>query len=115
MSVQEVPTSLTVIRLSIVSVTLISLCAVMLAGAVVIQQRIANRPFQLDLLTSDIEAKVCINGFSYKLTPSDPDPLFGGGIVILELETEPKGEIRYSQNGLESPRLNGPKACASKG
>lgn len=99
MSVQEVPASRTVIRWSIASVTLISLCAVMLAVAVV----------------TDTGAKVCINGFSYKLQPSDSDPLFGGGDEVLELEEEPKGEKGFGPDGREYPRRVGPKACASKG
>lgn len=115
MSVQEVPASLTVIRWSLVSVTLISLCAVMVAGAVVLQQQRTHRPIQLDLLTTDTGAKVCINGFSYKLQPSDSDPLFGGAVEVLELEQEPKGEIIFGPDGQEYPRRNGPKACASKG
>lgn len=115
MSVQEVTANLKVIRWSLISVTSVGLCAVLVAGAVMIRQRITNHLIHLDLSTAETEAKVCINGYSYKLTPSDPDPLYGGGVELLELETEPKGEVPDSQNGIVHARRNGPKACATKG
>ena len=115
MSAQEVPASLKVIRWCLVSVTLIGVSAVMVAGAVVLQQQRTHRPIQFDLLTTNTGAKVCINGFSYKLAPSDSDPQSGGGVEVLRLETEPKGEILIGPEGLEYPRRNGPKACVSNG
>jgi hypothetical protein len=115
MSTEEAQATLKVIRWSLISTTSVVLCALLVVGAVVIQQRLTSHPIQLDLTTADTEAKVCINGFSYKLTPSDPDPQFGGGVEILELETEPKGEIPFSQNGIVHARRSGPKACSSKG
>lgn len=108
------PASLKIIRWSLISVTLISLSTVMVGGAVVLQQQ-ANHPIQFDFLTADAATKVCINGFSYRITTSDSDPQFGGGVQVLEVEKEIKGEIHSSAEGKGRISWSGPKACALKG
>jgi hypothetical protein len=115
MSTNEAPSSLKTIRLALICLTAISIVGVMVTGVVIVKKRESHRPIHLDLVTADTGAKVCINGFSYKLKPSDPDPLFGGGVDVLELEQEPKGEIHFGPDGREYLRRNGPKACALKG
>lgn len=102
------------IRWSTIAAAVAGVCLGMVIGAAGIQQVMKYRPIILDMFIDEADAKVCINGFSYEFKPSHPDPALGGGVDILHLVTEPKGEIQYdASSGLEIPRPNGPKACAA--
>jgi hypothetical protein len=113
MNNQEMPSSMTIgTRRRVVAATAIFVGFGVMIGIVAFALILSRQhSIQLDMNTSNTSTDICINGLAYEFKKSDSNPNLGGGVEILELVKEPKGQVRYGPDGREYPRMNGPKAC----
>ena len=66
------------IRWSTIAAAAVGLCVGMVIGAVGVQQAIKQHPIQLEMLTADTSAEICINGFSYEIGDAEIDSPWHG-------------------------------------
>lgn len=76
-------------RWSTIAATAVGVCAGMVIGAMWVQQVIKHHPIQLEMLTADTSAKVCINGFAYEVGNTEIDSPWHGVYRPVQQGQEP--------------------------
>ncbi|MBF8164317.1 hypothetical protein IVE04_24435 [Pseudomonas mendocina] len=66
------------IRWSTIAAVAVGVCSGMVIGAVGVMQAIKQHPIQLEMLTADTGAEVCINGFAYEVGDAGSDSPWHG-------------------------------------
>lgn len=77
------------IRWSTIAAAAVGVCVGMVVGAVGIQQAIKQHPTQLEMLTTDTSAEICINGFAYEVGAAEIDSPWHGVYIPVEQAQEP--------------------------
>lgn len=77
MITQSKPATLA-IRWSIIAAVAVGVSFGMVIGAVGVHQAIKQHPMQLEMLTADTSAEVCINGFAYEASDTEIDSPWHG-------------------------------------
>lgn len=87
----------------------LSLIAVAMSVVTLARTEVRAGPAQSN--AQNVKEQICINGFAYHMRTTSRDSEYGG-VGVLAVIQEPKGEPIYDDNGREQPRRNGPKACS---
>ncbi|MFA4834501.1 MAG: hypothetical protein WC749_00315 [Dehalococcoidia bacterium] len=77
------------IRWSTIAAAALGVCVGMVIGAVGIQQAIKQHPIQLEMLTADTGAEICINGVAYEVGAAEIDSPWHGVYIPIEQGQEP--------------------------
>lgn len=77
------------IRWSTIAAAAVGVCVGMVIGAVGVQQAIKQHPIQLEMLTADTSAKICINGVAYEVGDAEIDSPWHGVYRPVQQGQEP--------------------------